>query len=143
MTVASHSDVVSRETAAKAVLHKMREHSAVLVDQAALVSSELIRVAILWHEMWHEGLEEASRLYFGQHDVEGMMEVIEPLYKTMRQGPETLREVSFHQAFWREINEAYEHLQRFKQYGKEADINQSWDLFYHVFRRINKQLPQL
>lgn len=44
----------------------------------------------------------------------------------MRQGPETLREVSFHQAFWREINEAYEHLQRFKQYGKEADINQSW-----------------
>ena len=71
MTVASHSDVVSRETAAKAVLHKMREHSAILVDQAALVSSELIRVAILWHEMWHEGLEEASRLYFGQHDVEG------------------------------------------------------------------------
>ena len=40
--------------------------SHVLVDQAALVSSELIRVAILWHEMWHEGLEEASRLYFGK-----------------------------------------------------------------------------
>jgi FKBP12-rapamycin binding domain len=25
------------------------------------VSRELIRVAILWHEQWHEGLEEASR----------------------------------------------------------------------------------
>jgi hypothetical protein len=23
------------------------------------------------HEMWHEGLEEASRLYFGQHDIQG------------------------------------------------------------------------
>jgi FKBP12-rapamycin complex-associated protein len=34
-------------------------------------------------------------------------------------------------------------LQKFKQYGKESDINQAWDLFYHVFRRINKQLPQL
>lgn len=143
LTVASHSDHANREQAAKAVLFKMREHSAVLVDQAALVSSELIRVAILWHEMWHEGLEEASRLYFGQHDVEGMMQVIEPLYRTMRKGPETLREVSFHQAFWREIDEAYQHLMRFKQYGKEADINQAWDLFYHVFRRINKQLPQV
>ena len=26
-----------------------------------MVSDELIRVAILWHEQWHEGLEEASR----------------------------------------------------------------------------------
>lgn len=25
------------------------------VEQAQLVSSELIRVAILWHEQWHEG----------------------------------------------------------------------------------------
>jgi serine/threonine-protein kinase mTOR len=30
-------------------------------EQALLVSRELIRVAILWHEQWHEGLEEASR----------------------------------------------------------------------------------
>ena len=42
LTVASHSDDVNRERAAKAVLARMREHSAVLVDQAALVSSELI-----------------------------------------------------------------------------------------------------
>ena len=33
--------------------------------QALMVSDELIRVAILWHEQWHEGLEEASRLFFG------------------------------------------------------------------------------
>lgn len=26
-----------------------------------LVSGELIRIAILWHEQWHEALEEASR----------------------------------------------------------------------------------
>ena len=29
--------------------------------QAALVSVELIRTSILWHEMWHSALEEASR----------------------------------------------------------------------------------
>ena len=36
-----------------------------------LVSEELIRVAILWHELWHEGLEEASRLYFGERNIKG------------------------------------------------------------------------
>lgn len=44
----------------------LRQHSGRLISQAHLVSNELIRMAILWHEMWHEALEEASRLYFGE-----------------------------------------------------------------------------
>ena len=48
--------------------------------QALLVSRELIRVAILWHELWHEGLEEASRLYYTEKDPEGMIRVLNPLH---------------------------------------------------------------
>ncbi|OJJ81233.1 uncharacterized protein ASPGLDRAFT_68926 [Aspergillus glaucus CBS 516.65] len=44
-----------------------QQHSAKLVEQADLMSHKLIRVAVLWHELWHEGLEEASHLYFGDH----------------------------------------------------------------------------
>jgi FKBP12-rapamycin complex-associated protein len=44
------------------------------------VSAELIRVAILWHELWHEGLEEASRLYFTEKNPEAMIAVLEPLH---------------------------------------------------------------
>jgi FKBP12-rapamycin complex-associated protein len=44
----------------------MRIHSASLVEQTLIVSQELIRVSILWTEMWHGGLEEASREYFGE-----------------------------------------------------------------------------
>jgi FKBP12-rapamycin complex-associated protein len=47
-------------------LSKIREHSETLVNQSLMVSDELIRVAILWHEQWYEALEEASRLYFGE-----------------------------------------------------------------------------
>ena len=61
LTVASKSQSTARKEAAQKILDKMRSHSAVLVEQALLVSKELIRVAILWHEMWHEALEEASR----------------------------------------------------------------------------------
>ena len=60
------------------------------------VSAELIRMAILWHEMWHEALEEASRLYFGESNVEGMLATLMPLHEMMdRQGPTTLKEISF------------------------------------------------
>ena len=61
------------------------------------VSEELIRVAILWHELWHEGLEEASRMYFSEGNVKGMFTVLEPLHQMMERGPQTLKETSFNQ----------------------------------------------
>ena len=73
-----------------------------------MVSKELIRVAILWHELWHEGLEDASRLYFGEHNVDGMFEVLGPLHRLLDVGPETSREASFQQAYGRELAEALE-----------------------------------
>jgi FKBP12-rapamycin complex-associated protein len=49
-------------------------------EKALVVSHELIRVAILWHELWHEGLEEASRLFFTEKNPEGMIAALEPLH---------------------------------------------------------------
>jgi FKBP12-rapamycin complex-associated protein len=143
LTVASKSQSVPRKTSALAIMDKIRVHSAVLVEQALLVSQELIRVAILWHEMWHEGLEEASRHYFGDHNVEMMFSTLEPLHQMLERGPETLREISFNQAFGRDLQEALEWCKKFKKTRNVNDLNQAWDLYYHVFRRINKQLPQL
>ncbi|OQR84376.1 phosphatidylinositol kinase (PIK-L1), partial [Thraustotheca clavata] len=146
LSVALKSPLEVRQRAAEDIMNAMRKNYVDLVDEALLVSRELIRVAILWHEMWHEGLEEASRLYFGEHDVQGMMAVLEPLHAMMEKGPETLREVSFHQAFGRDLKEAYDWIQRYMNPNggqNESDLNRAWDLYYHVFRRINKQLPQL
>ncbi len=84
LTVASKSPSVLRKNAALAIMEKMRLHSPVLVEQALLVSQELIRVAILWHEMWHEGLEEASRLYFGDRNINGMLAQLEPLHMMLQ-----------------------------------------------------------
>lgn len=61
LTVATKSQDERRKEAAESILQNMREHSSALVQQAIMVSEELIRVAILWHEQWHEGLEDASR----------------------------------------------------------------------------------
>ncbi|EPX74347.1 phosphatidylinositol kinase Tor2 [Schizosaccharomyces octosporus yFS286] len=143
LTVAAKSQSSTRQNAALAIMDSVRTHSARLVEQARLVSHELIRAAILWHEQWHEGLEEASRLYFGDHNIEGMFAVLRPLHEMLERGPETLREISFQQAFGRDLIEARDCCIRFEQTGDISDLNQAWDLYYQVFKKIRKQLPQL
>jgi hypothetical protein len=51
--------------------------------KAMVVSRELIRVAILWHELWHEALEEASRLFFSEKNAPGMIQALEPLHEML------------------------------------------------------------
>ncbi|XP_031383805.1 serine/threonine-protein kinase TOR isoform X3 [Punica granatum] len=136
-----------RKAAALEVVDKVRRHSGDLVEQAQLVSKELIRVAILWHEMWHEGLEEASRLYFGEHNIEAMLKVLEPLHEMLEEGAMrqniSIKERAFIEAYHVELLEAYECCMKYKRTGKDAELTQAWDLYYHVFRRIDKQLSSL
>ena len=47
------------------------------------------------------------------------------------------------QAYGRELAEAYDWCQKYRASRREAELHQAWDLYYHVFKRINKQLPSL
>lgn len=108
LTVASKSASLQRKKAANKILGSMCDHTPNLVNQSVMCSDELIRVAILWHEQWHEGLEEASRLYFGERNINGMFATLEPLHAMLRNGPQTLKETSFTQAYGRDLSEAYD-----------------------------------
>jgi FKBP12-rapamycin complex-associated protein len=66
LTVASQSPVDSRKTAADAVLDYMKKECGPLVNEAHMVSQELIRCSVLWNELWHKAIEDASRAWFGQ-----------------------------------------------------------------------------
>ena len=176
LSVALKSHSAERKAAAEKLLHVLHAHSQQLVDQAREVSNELIRVAILWHELWHEGLEEASRLYFGDGNIRGMLDTLLPLHAILNNGATTHREYSFQSAFGRELDSAQHLLVRYQNaaihigssiptgggfvgaipgnncsshhkstqsHDPEGTLNGAWDLYYNVFRRINKQLPQL
>ncbi|GAB7363647.1 hypothetical protein MBLNU230_g4217t1 [Neophaeotheca triangularis] len=143
LTVSMKSDVSNRSRSAARIMEAMRQHSPNLVEQAGLVSHELIRIAVLWHEQWHEGLEEASRLYFADNNIQGMLATLEPLHEMLRKGPETLREISFIQSFGRDLAEAKDWCEAYKTTHEIGDLGQAWDLYYGIFRRIARQLPQL
>ncbi|TPX74745.1 adenosylmethionine---8-amino-7-oxononanoate transaminase [Chytriomyces confervae] len=143
LTVASKSQNEGRKSTAIAIMDRMRAQSSRLVEQVLIVSEELIRVAILWQELWHEALEEASRYYYSESNIDGMFAVLEPLHKLLEKGPETLREISFHQAYGRYLLEALDWCNRYKVSNDLNDINQGWDLYYKVWLMNSQQLPHL
>jgi FKBP12-rapamycin complex-associated protein len=172
LSVLLKSPVVERKQAAENLMNSLKAHSNDLVEQSLMVSSELIRVAILWLEMWHEGLEDASRLYYGEGNVQGMLDVLLPLHEQLEKGPSTRREHDFIRSFGRDLGEAHALLKEYIRLARsnrgtiptqggfndgsapdgpnasrnaeaEFALREVWDLYYTVFRRINKQLPGL
>jgi len=143
LTVAAKSHSQARRSAAESIMQQMEQFAPRLVQQAKLVSDELIRCAILWYEMWHEALEEASRLYFAERNVPGMLEVLRPMHQLMQRGAETKREIQFQQQLGRDLQDAYDWCNKYRQSGQEKDLQQAWELYYTVFRNISKQLPRM
>ncbi|KAF9387898.1 phosphatidylinositol kinase- protein kinase tor1 [Podila verticillata] len=143
LTVASKSPSVFRKKAALAIMDKMRMHSPVLVDHALLVSQELIRVAILWHEMWEEGLDEARTNYFsGGRNIDDMLAQLEPLHQMIQKPPETHHEVSFNKAFGRDLKDAHDSCIRYRKTRDVNELNHAWNIYTQILIRI-KKLPKL
>eukprot|EP01088_Endostelium_zonatum_P000897 TRINITY_DN1115_c0_g2_i1.p1 TRINITY_DN1115_c0_g2~~TRINITY_DN1115_c0_g2_i1.p1 ORF type:complete len:885 (-),score=220.88 TRINITY_DN1115_c0_g2_i1:118-2463(-) len=198
LTVASQSHLPQRQRAANRVLAQMREESDLkkrIISQAGVVSRELIRVAILWNEQWHEALQDASRLFFTQKDIYGMYSVLKPLHTILSDGAErmnvndfdlTPNERQFINQYGKELKEALaycndwenknkqlfatlkdksnefgnghgagaanppnamhkeeDRLKQLKASNKYPELNSAWDLYYLVFRKINKALPHI
>lgn len=122
----------------------MREHSPTLVEQAHIVAQELIRVAILWSEMWYEGLEEASRFYT-ERDMAGMFATLTPLHDQLDDvgASATAVEAEFVENFGEDLTKAWEWCRAYRRTGNQKDITAAWDHYYAVYRRIRKLLPQL
>ena len=71
------------------------------------------RVAILYLETWHEGLEDASRLWFGEQNVSGMLDLLLPLHEKLEKGAETKRESDFIKSFGDELAQAHAHVKEY------------------------------
>ena len=117
----------------------MRSHCDALVEQALLVSNELIRVAILWGEMWHEALEQAYRRYFyyEHHGVEAMLSVLSPLYRLMEQGAVTASEKDFVAVHGVDLRTALAHCRDFSIQGTDSQLQLAWERFYTVLRQVH------
>jgi FKBP12-rapamycin complex-associated protein len=147
-----------QKAVAAAVIQDMRLKHNTLVDEATMVSNELMRVAITPHELWNDGLEKAAKYYVTDRNLSGMMSVLVDLHKSLdlsgeeresadgfiegisKVGFTTLRDVSFRHSYSRDLAEAYEFLMKFNRTARTTDLHQAWDLYHKVFKRISAQL---
>ncbi|CAH2044014.1 unnamed protein product, partial [Iphiclides podalirius] len=143
LTVATKSSFVTRKTAANYILKTMCVHSHNLVSEAAIISEELIKVAILWHDQVFIALDEASRLYFSEKDYRGMFRTLDKMHTMLDRPPEALKEVSFLQMYGRDLQEAQRWCELYKESSEERYLNEAWDLYYNVFRRLSAQFRSL
>jgi serine/threonine-protein kinase mTOR len=170
LTVALKSSSEERKRAAGEIMMALRAHHPKLVDQASMVATELVRVAILWQETWHDSLEDASRQYFGEGNVQAMLDNLLAAHELMNLGPNTLQEMSFVKKHGQELHDAYIALQNYKRVMEETGkpipehgaapvparhqrkaplsleegfLAQAWDLYYKVFKSINEQIVSL
>ena len=131
-----------------------------LIDQALLISEELIRVAISDTEAWHECLEEASRAYFVEHNPAQMIAAVRPLHEALLQPANfatsslnengvvggrlhTSMELSFRQSYSAPLNQAWGWCLKYLETGSTMCLNQAWDLYWYVYHAINKQQEKL
>ncbi|PXF45649.1 Target of rapamycin [Gracilariopsis chorda] len=142
----SHQE--KRANTATQILTEIKQHHKEIVEEAEIVANELVRVAILWSEIWCERLEEASKLYFMNHKIFEMLETIMPLHDMMDRGAETGYEQNFIGKFGRELNDAAELCRKFQAEQHEGlsiegplsqYLNQAWTMYHNIFRKIQRQ----
>lgn len=143
LTIASTSSNATRKAAALLLIDRIRADHPQLVDQVLLITNELIRVSVSWGEIWLEGLEEASKRFFGDKNVSGMFSVLNFLHSTLERGPETHLEHSFYRLYQKQLKEARDWCTQYQKTLNIVDLNQAWDLYYVVFRDLSKSLSGL
>ncbi len=118
---------------AQEVLVRLKSGNCKLVNEAALLSQELSKVALSLEEKWQQGLESASRAYMTKGDIHTMMKRLRALH-ALPSSSEV--DAPFRSLFGRDLNEAEEWLEQFDQSQKEGDLLQAWNLYHTVHHHL-------
>ncbi|KAJ6236572.1 serine/threonine-protein kinase mtor [Anaeramoeba flamelloides] len=133
----------TQESEAEKILTKMKIHSSILVEEAELVSQELIRVAILLKEKWHEALDDCLRIFFGEKDSQSMLAILKPLHDDLQNGPKTKNEKIFFQTYGKRLNEAWNYCIQFMKSKNKKKLEHAWSIYYPLFKKMGHEIPQI
>lgn len=159
ISVALNTNDYQQKLVASEILTEMRKLNSQLVSEATMVSTELMRVAVTPHELWHDGLEKAATEYVESKDLNAMVMKLTELHDAMNDtgtdkklvyvgfpdgtgkiGRSCLRDISFRNSYDRYLTEAQDWLIKFKRSGRTTDLHQAWDIYQFLFKRLKMQI---
>eukprot|EP01156_Anaeramoeba_ignava_P023638 Anaeramoba_ignava/c21679_g1_i1.p1 GENE.c21679_g1_i1~~c21679_g1_i1.p1 ORF type:complete len:2020 (+),score=411.29 c21679_g1_i1:2184-8243(+) len=138
-----HHEKNRPENIAKEIMEMIRSHSPVLVEDTRMVSSELIRIAILWKELWHEAIEEVSRQYFPTKNYPEIVVALDQMHKLMMRGPETKSEQEFVEAYRADLQNARQNSEQYMLTHLDSCFVAAWKSYVRIFKRLENEIPQM
>jgi FKBP12-rapamycin complex-associated protein len=69
-----------------------------------------------------------------------MLKILLPLHAQLNQGPETISEVAFNQAYSADLQEAETWLIRYQQTNEEIDLQQAWNIYFAIYQKLKNKL---
>ena len=72
-----------------------------------------------------------------------MYQYILPYHKMMEKEPETMNEIAFYQGYASDLLDALAWINRYMETQSVADINQAWDIYYVIFRKISTKQKEV
>ncbi|CCW59851.1 unnamed protein product [Phytomonas sp. EM1] len=129
LTVAEKSPEAIRRRMAEEVLAGIRVTNNQLVDEASLISNEMVRIAILWTEKWHAAIQQAA---YNPDDAVGIMKLLAPLYDELGHAV-TPNERNFEKTFGQLLMRAKAELQ-------ERAFDRAWVFLKQAYTHLSKIL---
>ncbi|KAJ9454341.1 Target of rapamycin [Diplonema papillatum] len=127
-----------RKKRASLVYTDVRALQPELAEEVDMMTSELVRVAVLWAEKWCEGLLEANRLWM-LGDVPTMVTVLAPLHDEI-QFPTTKMDEQFLALYQKELDTAKASWVSWQHTKHQSDLARAWVYYGQVYARLCAQL---
>eukprot|EP01130_Rhizamoeba_saxonica_P013003 TRINITY_DN5522_c0_g1_i2.p1 TRINITY_DN5522_c0_g1~~TRINITY_DN5522_c0_g1_i2.p1 ORF type:complete len:981 (+),score=219.79 TRINITY_DN5522_c0_g1_i2:47-2944(+) len=143
LPVATKSTSHIRSMAAKSIMNELKSHSLTLVNEATLVSKELIRVAILWAEIWNNAISSFMGPCQFDHTrcayLDRMPSQFAELHNMISKKTETPEEQIFLKNYGKQLNQALEWTNKYRKSESLSDLREAWDGYVQVFRKLHRQ----
>ncbi|KAG5491822.1 hypothetical protein JIQ42_01730 [Leishmania sp. Namibia] len=129
LTVAEKSPDMVRRHMAERVIIGMRNipENDRIVEEASLVSNEMVRIAILWTEKWHAAIQQAA---YRPSDAATIFSMLRPLYEELDRAV-TPSELSFERTFGQTLRRA-------KAALEEAKTDEAWGFLRQVYSQLRR-----
>nr|CCC47387.1 conserved hypothetical protein, fragment [Trypanosoma vivax Y486] len=131
LTVTVKSPEAIRRLVAERVLKGIRVSNDLMVEEASLISNEMVRIAILWTDKWYNQIHRAAGIRDRMHDI---FQILRPLYDEMEH-PTTPNEHRFVKTYSKTLLRARVALEN-------NDLETVWCLLKQVYIQLKNAMSE-
>ena len=143
LMVPLRSESSQRQKIAQLITDKLRIEYPTIVEQMLTLSSELIRVASSWWEIWYSQIEEASRAFIKRKNMQEMVDLLMPCHRAVSSAPTTFFETMFMRQFGGALSIAERWLKRFQETQDEGCLLQAWSIYFNAFQLMKPLISEI